>query len=144
MGWRKSDQTELSQMAQLDETQVAFVWAMDWWDGPLNGLAIYQNRFCWFDFHSMDEAGLNYFYVLYWLSEAQVQEAQAWHDAKGWVDFQSGQLVGRDSAKFNPYYEGPQVEATNCQGWFWSGSNPKFYAIEVEPNEMEPLANQSN
>ena len=54
---RGADTADHARLRQLDSTRIKLLFAMHWFDGPLSGLAEYEGRRVWFDFHHMDEPG---------------------------------------------------------------------------------------
>ena len=128
--WRTEDEIDIAKLLQLDEREVHFLWRLDYYDGPLNGLAEYQGEKVWFDFHHMDEEGLHYFYVLYRLEQAQLNEIMAWKQAEGEYDYENQVWVGRDEERYNSWH-GPKLDSAEPIGWFMDGQNPDYYAIRV-------------
>jgi hypothetical protein len=83
------------QLPQIDERDVRLLWHNDYYDGPLNGILLYQGKMCWFQiFHALrtdevrsreDKDGIawnDHFvrYLLVELSEEQVKEEKYWHE----------------------------------------------------------------
>ena len=104
----------LESLPRLDETQIRLVWHFDWWDGPLNGLAEYDDQKAWFAFHDIDEPGIHYFYRLYLLTDAQVAEAELWRATRGDWNQESGHGSGEMSPATMPIGPPPSTHsATN-------------------------------
>jgi hypothetical protein len=97
----------------------------------LDGLAEYDGQKAWFAFRDMDESGRHYLYQLYDLSDMQVAEAELWHATRGTYDAATQSWHGRDEARHNVAWEGPDVSARQPLGWFVDGSNTDFYGIQV-------------
>lgn len=121
----------LDGLPQLDEARIRLVWHVDWWDGPLHGLAEYDGRKAWFAFHDMDEPGRHYFYRLFLLTNAQVAEAQLWHETRGTYDVPTQSWRGRDETRHNVAWSSPDLSTQQPLGWFTDGSNSEFYGIRV-------------
>lgn len=124
----------LEELPRLDESRIRLLWHVDWWDGPLHGLAEYDGKKAWFAFHDMDEPGRHYFYRLYTLTEAQVAEAELWHATRGTYDATTQRWLGRDEARHNVDWVSPDVSTQQPLGWFMDGSNSDFYGIQITRN----------
>jgi hypothetical protein len=136
MTWRARDESSLEGIPQVDEREITLLWSFERWDGPLNGIAEYRGRRIWFDFHHEDDEARHYYYVIYELTAEQLREAELWRDTQGSWDNDLKQWIGRDAAKHDPEWLGPTFSNVRPIGWFWDGSNPKFYGIEVHyPSE---------
>jgi len=72
---------DLSTLSRIDERTVKLEWSKDWWDGPLNGVAVFDGEKRWFEYHSDDDGAIEFYYVLYPLSPADLCRAEAWHAA---------------------------------------------------------------
>jgi hypothetical protein len=129
------DKSDLIALPQLDEREVQFLWSVEWWDGPLNGLAEYQGKKCWFNFHHEDESGSHYHYVLYELSGLEEQQAEDWYRSRGRWD--GKQWAGRDESKHDASWTGPTLSVIPVLGWFRDGANTDFYGIKVFPREHQ-------
>ena len=122
--WREADQTDLTHIPQLVETEIKYLWRLYFWDGPLNGMAQYGARKAWFDFHHMDEEGTHYYYVLYVLTNEQIEQAELWHHAE---------------EKYE--WNGPRFPNTKPLGWFIDGHNGDFYGIKIHPPDTPTKGN---
>ncbi len=142
--WREEDKSNLDDLPQLNEAEIRFLWSFDWFDGPLHGLAEYRGRKVWFDFHHMDDEGTDYFYVLYPLTDRQIEEAEVWKQTRGQYESNTqtgeGKWVGRDESRHNADWNGPLVEGVPPLGWFMDGSNQDFYGIKIYPRSEDPDA----
>src|SRR5947207_1895599 len=118
--WREPDKTDLTQIPQLDETKIKFLWWLHFWDGALDGMVEYGGLKVWFDFHHQDYEGA-YCYVLYPLNNEQIKEAELWHGAEVKDD-----------------WNGPSFENTIPLGWFVDGRNDDFYGIKLYPPSTTP------
>lgn len=103
---------------------------MSWWDGPLNGLALYDEQKCWFDINRREDDDRHYHYILFPLTDSQVEEAETWYRTRGTYDGKRGMWLGRDESH-NADWLGPDVSRTEPLGWFVDGRNASFYAITV-------------
>jgi hypothetical protein len=136
---------DLLKHPKLDELEVTLRWRKDWWDGPLNGSVSYRGSRCWFEFYCDDEDGLQYYYLLYPLSDEQADFADTWAEEEAkildlWRPL-ANDPAARDSAVLKSLTA--QLEAHKpglpnyCQrepvGWFSSGSNSAFYGVQVHP-----------
>jgi hypothetical protein len=69
-------------LPEVDQAEVRVLWHSDFWDVPLNGLATYQGRKCWFqtleDLRHNDPAEV--IYLLIELSDKQITEEEYWHN----------------------------------------------------------------
>jgi hypothetical protein len=108
---------------------------MDWWDGPLNGLAIYNGERCWFDINCPDTNDRHYHYVLFPLADADANEAESWYRTRGRYDGSRGIWVGRDESH-DATWLGPDLSLTEPLGWFEDGKNESFYAIKVHTSKI--------
>ena len=70
----------MSQLAPLKNVQP--VWVTDFWDGPLNGLALYEGRCHWFEVESFDPDHPPEIrkYILYPLTDDEIVAEEALHD----------------------------------------------------------------
>ena len=131
----------LTAFPKLDENKLHISWVKDWWDGPLNGLADYDDKFCWFEFHSMDEGGVQYFYLLYRLSPEQLKNVESWHIINEkwrlqWNEFHARQFFTPAARKFANDWKLNVPELIHPTesvpiGWFCSGGNPSLYGVQV-------------
>src|SRR5258705_12589630 len=69
---------DLLKYSHLEELEVTMRWRKDWWDGPLNGSISYRGSRYWFEFYCDDGEGIQYYYLVYPLSEEQADFADAW------------------------------------------------------------------
>jgi hypothetical protein len=129
-GYRPTDGSEHARLRQIDSRRIKPLWSLHNFDGPLNGLAEYEGRKVWFDFHHMDEDGAHYFYTLYPLSSGQAEEAELWQATRG--RYNDGRWVGRDEARHDRRWNGPALHGVEPLGWFTNG-NPAFYPIRLHP-----------
>jgi hypothetical protein len=70
------------QTQKLDRNEIRLLWCFDFWDGPINGMCLYENRKYWFDMLDAGENGDSAprrFLVLD-LSTQQLAEEERWHD----------------------------------------------------------------
>jgi hypothetical protein len=134
---RPADTADHARLPQLDSARIKLLFAMNWFDGPLSGLAEYEGRRVWFDFHHMDEEGLHFYYTLFPLTPEQNAAAVLWRRTHG--RYVHGRWVGRDEARFDVNYRGPVLEGVEPLGWFMDGPNRDFYGIKVYgPNDPPP------
>lgn len=70
----------MSQLAPLKTVEP--VWVTDFWDGPLNGLALYEGRCHWFEVESFDPDHPPEIrkYILYPLTDDEIVAEEALHD----------------------------------------------------------------
>ena len=131
------DESDLSQLPRLDETEIHLLWYVDWWDGPLTGMVEYRGAKCWLRLHHEDESEVagggssHYHYVLYRLTQDQVEEAETWHSSRG--EWNGETWVGRDESAHDDGWEAPDLSANVPLGWFTEGRNQDFYQIKVVP-----------
>jgi len=135
MDRRPPDYRQRDSLVQLDETKVQFLWSMGWWDGPLNGLALYEVRKCWFDINCPEDDDVHYHYILFPRSDSQADEAEIWHRTKRTYDGKRSLWVGRDESLHNENWLGPELTTTAPLGWFVDGKNSDFYAIKIYPSK---------
>ena len=135
--------TDLAALAKLDELKVHLQWSKGWWDGPMDGVATYDGLQCWFEFHSMDEEGVIYYYLLYQLSQDQQRVVEQWHaENEKWRLIWLQRYAKGDNSR-TP--EAKQFAADWTQkvpelrrpalglplGWFSSGRNSSFYGVQI-------------
>ena len=70
---------EHGQLEKINRQDVHLLWFGDFWDGPVNGLCLYNNEKCWFETCSEDEDGGRR-YVLLKLSAEQLADEEKWHE----------------------------------------------------------------
>ena len=131
MDYREPDSHDLENLRQLDELSIRFLWYCNWYDGPLSGMAEYEGRRTWYDFHSDTDDGRHYRYVLYPLTHEQIETAELWHATLGHWDAVASQWVRPSSASHDASWAGPDFSKTQPIGWFADGRNEDFYAIKV-------------
>ena len=120
-------------------------WRKDWYDGPLNGSISYRGSRYWFEFYCDDGEGIQYYYLVYPMSEEQADFADAWAEVNTRLGDQWRPLAndptGRNSAAFESLTAQWKAHETDLPdytvqqpiGWFASGSNAAFYGIQVHP-----------
>jgi hypothetical protein len=67
---------------KLNRNDVRLLWYADFWDGPINGLCIYQNKKHWFEMSADDafpDTNQRRFVVLD-LSPEQLADEEQWHE----------------------------------------------------------------
>ena len=136
---------DLLKYPRLEEREVTLRWRKDWWDGALNGSVSYRGSRYWFEFYCDDEEGVQYFYLVYALSDEQADFADAWADENARLGEKWRPLANdptrRESAAFKSLSERwkahdmelPDYTGGRPIGWFASGSNTAFYAVQVHP-----------
>ena len=73
-----------SQIQQLNASDVRLLWFVDFWDGPINGLCMYNNKEHWFelidngDDDSSDTTSRHYFVVE--LLPEQIKDELRWQE----------------------------------------------------------------
>jgi len=138
--------SQLAKYPQIDERLVKICWHKDWWDGPVDGCIVYGGARYWFSFWCDTDAPRNpYYYFIYPLSDQESAIADAWSKkneefAKKWrplandpamKDSEEVKAVG---TKWRVHFETlPDFTQREPVGWFCSGSNSSFYAVEVKP-----------
>lgn len=77
------DTKDISRLSQIDRNDLRFLWYANWWDGPISGMLIYQNKKCWFELISENENAFpdEYYrrYLIIELSVSQIEEEEYWH-----------------------------------------------------------------
>lgn len=115
-------------LPRLDRSEVRLLWHSGFWDGPINGLCLFQGRKCWFE---MCEDGASYrrFLVLE-LTAEELADEERWHalfrehvgthtdygtDEAGVVH-----LRERWAAFYEPFGKRPRVDYSRnpAVGWF--------------------------
>jgi len=137
--------SDLLKYPHLDERKVELRWSKDWWDGPINGSASYRGRRYWFEFYCDDGEGIQYYYLVHPLSDEQADFADAWADENARLG-DEWRPLGNDPTRRNSEaakslgekwkaHEAVLPDYTVQQpiGWFGSGGNAAFYAIQVHP-----------
>jgi len=73
----------LSKLSQIKPSDVKILWTSDWWDGPINGMLLYQNRKCWFDRFdrgaSANPKNTLQRYIVIELTAGQIETEEYWH-----------------------------------------------------------------
>jgi hypothetical protein len=73
-----------SQLQKLSRNDVQLLWYSDFWDGPINGLCLCDNRKCWFEMLDAEEHDLpaapGRRFLVHDLSEQQLAEEERWHE----------------------------------------------------------------
>jgi len=74
---------DLSNVPQIDRKDIKFIWYNDWWDGPINGMLLYQNRKCRFDLFDREESvnpgNTLQRYIVIELTAEQIETEEYWH-----------------------------------------------------------------
>lgn len=131
---------------QLDERRVHHRWSKEWWDGPLDGLVIYQGVRYWFSFYcDTDEPGNPYYYLAYPLTEAEADFANSWSAKneqyrKEWIPLGNcpetkGSTAEREIAAQWKLHDAMLPDYTKREpvAWFVSGANASFYGVQIKP-----------
>src|SRR4051794_31681483 len=124
---RNQDTNDLSALPQLDELEIHYLWHFDWFDGPLYGMAEHQGRRAWYDYHSDTEDDRHFRYVLYPLTQEQIDVAELWRATRGRWDAAAERWVGRDFKDHDESWTGPDFTGVAPLGWFTDGRNEDFY-----------------
>ena len=135
--------SDLLRYPHLEGREVELRWSKDWWDGPINGSLSYRGRRCWFQFYCDDEAGIQYYYLVYLLSDEQADFADAWSDVNTRLGDEWRPLANDPTGRASPAFESltakwkahdaelPNYAVQQPVGWFSSGANAAFYGIQV-------------
>lgn len=112
----------------LDEKQIEIIQPFDWWDGPLSGLAKYQDQEYWFEFQHEEEIEghtSQYHYLLYKLTEEQMQKVK--------TAIQTALEKGKP-CRYGVEREWDSLKLTGAVvvGRFKSGGNADLYGIKVK------------
>ena len=97
-----------SNYPQLSADEVVFQWHMDFWDGPLTGMCLYQGQEYWyhcFDENSEDSGWCRRF-SLHSLSEQDIADEKYWHELfreKVGTHWEGGSLQPREL--HNEFYD---------------------------------------
>lgn len=143
MAWRSSKwpldqrwQEGYLALPQLVAENVTDIDDVDWWDGPLNGFALYEGQKIFFDFVKEIEAPPKtslYVYLAFVVTpdeyadgkripgewQAEYEKAKAANNLAEWDD--------------SKVYLGPDLTGREPFAWFDSGKNQNMYAIKVAP-----------
>lgn len=95
-------------------------------------MAEYQGRRAWYDYHSDTEGDSHFRYVLYPLTQEEVETAELWRATKGLWDAETREWVGRDREKHDESWAGPDLSGVSPIGWFLDGRNADFYPVKVQ------------
>ncbi len=73
-----------NQVRKIDRADVRPLWYMDFWDGPINGLCLWNNRKYWFEF-IVDEDGNEAIdgprrFLMKELAPQQLEDEERWHE----------------------------------------------------------------
>jgi hypothetical protein len=123
---------------RIDRAEVRMLWHDEFWDGPMSGMLIHQDRECWFQMvaESEDEAsGWYRWFAVLVLSPEQHAEEQQWHElfrecVGGHSDYpESGRRPAGDvrpreqwSGFYDLYRQRVPRDFSRCEvvGWFES------------------------
>lgn len=120
--WRITEEWDLHSFPQLDEKEIEFIFARDWFDGPLAGTARFRGNICWYDYNNDDAEGRHFYYRLYPLTDEQIKD----------IDDHRNMPAGADELL---HWTGPDLFNVIPIGWFFDGSNSDFYGIKVSYNK---------
>jgi len=73
---------EYDHLPRIDRADVRLLWHSDFWDGPINGLCLYQGRKCWFEACAEGEQDDGFYrrYLVLILTKGQLDEEEFWHE----------------------------------------------------------------
>ena len=125
----KADMAVTRQFARADVTTL---WADDWWDGPLRGMAQVAGTRCLFDMIDRDVLGDEQEDRAYWLirlDNEQLQEEEHWHElfcqnVGTHFDFTGRQPLAKEAVDLDVFYEAyrkrrpPDYRDNEVLGWF--------------------------
>ena len=109
---------EYRSLPELDRSRLEFLWHSDFWDGPKNGLLVFDGCKYWFQmFEESADPDLKDFYrrfLVLELTPAQLEEEERWHAL-----FQ--EKVGYHSdSRYNQREELAQLKPRNVQVEFYN------------------------
>ena len=135
----------LQKYQHWDERHIKISWHHDWYDGPIDGVIVYQGGRYWFSFYcDTDAPGNPFYYLVYPLTVEEADSADAWSVksedyAKRWRplannpasrDLSSTKALGEE---WKRHFETlPDFAKREAIAWFQSGANQSFYGIEIE------------
>jgi hypothetical protein len=139
--------SDLPAELRVPEREVELLYSIDWWDGPLSGLAKHKGRYFWFQFYCDDGDGKDYFYRLHAIPASEEEAALAWFAR--YKDYQRRWIpLGNDPATCDlPSTKALQDEwqsfgdsrfdyaSRPWTAWFCSGENASFYAVQITKKE---------
>ncbi len=70
--------SDLSEFKKLRLGDLRLLWHNSFWDGPINGILIYQGRKCWFESIVDLEEDIRQFVIIE-LTPEQLKEEEYWH-----------------------------------------------------------------
>ena len=74
---------EYRSLPELDRTRLEFLWYSDFWDGPKNGLLVFDGCKYWFEmFEESADPDFKDFYrrfLVLEITQAQLEEEERWH-----------------------------------------------------------------
>ena len=74
----------ISNIPQINFNDLKLLWHEEFWDGPINGILLYQNKKCWFEMISENDGSEpDDYYRRYWiikLSQKQIEDKEFWHN----------------------------------------------------------------
>jgi hypothetical protein len=132
-----STKEEFMQLEQIDFLAIHWLWAQEYWDGPLSGMVLFDGKKYWakvFDDSDPDSPDSYRRFVLIILSEAQIAEEEAWHElfrqkVGGRMDFREDGRLDLDAVlhpkelqeEFYEQYKHRMpldLSQNHCLGWF--------------------------
>ena len=134
---------DLKALPQWDEKEVALLWRIDWFDGPLNGMMAYRGGHYWFDICCDADEGPCSYYLVFETSGDEFDSAKARH--KAWIEQNvEWEKAGRPDPRefFNDVGKEPSLAHREPVAWFSSGSNRAFYGgPQVVPRPVSGSGN---
>lgn len=83
---------------KIEELKIVF--AVNWWDGPLEGMCMHNNEKHWFHCEDEDDSGLRKFSIIK-LTTEQIADEEKWHE-----------LFKKTVGESYPYVDGVRVKET--------------------------------
>lgn len=134
---------------RVPEREIKLLYSIDWWDGPINGLAKRGDRYFWFEFYCDDGYGRDYFYRLHPIPASEEKATLDWFAR--YKDYQQRWMplandpATRDSSSTKALTEEWQIFTASrvdyashpYTGWFCSGANASFYGVQITPKEND-------
>ena len=134
---------DLSCDYRIPEREIELLYSIDWWDGPLSGLAKRADQYFWFEFYCDDGDGKDYFYRLHPIPTPEIEATLQWFAKYEGYERRYNALANDPATRDLPSTkaladEWQLFEATRfayasrpSTGWFCSGANPSFYAVQI-------------
>ena len=147
----------LRKLKRIGAEEIEIIWHKEWFDGPLNGVARYQNKFYWFETQGLAEGfdlpdaqgSDDQVYFLFLLKKNELAEANEWNRKnKIWKkEWTNKHFLNKSQAEKDKFradwekdlgeWESPELDKKKPACWFLDDDRAQFYSIKLaEPDKI--------